>query len=64
MLRNLGDIRLIRSKVTFFMDIMLVFSKILVVERIYFITFAKKLKRKEYAEEELLFGIGSRFERQ
>ena len=42
------------------MDIMLVFSKILVVER----TFAKKLKRKEYAEEELLFGIGSRFERQ
>ena len=29
-----------------------------------FITFAKKLKRKEYAEEELLFGIGSRFERQ
>lgn len=42
----------------------LVFSKILVVERIYFITFAKKLKRKEYAEEELLFGIGSRFERQ
>ena len=46
------------------MDIMLVFSKILVVERIYFITFAKKLKRKEYAEEELLFGIGSRFERQ
>lgn len=44
------------------MDIMLVFSKILVVERIYFITFAKKLKRKEYAEEELLFGIGSRFE--
>ncbi|WP_462360815.1 hypothetical protein, partial [Paraprevotella clara] len=58
------DIRLIRSKVTFFMDIPLVFSKILVVERIYFITFAKKLKRKEYAEEELLFGIGSRFERQ
>ena len=46
------------------MDIMLVFSKILVVERIYFITFAKKLKMKEYAEEELLFGIGSRFERQ
>ena len=46
------------------MDIPLVFSKTLVVERIYFITFAKKLKRKEYAEEELLFGIGSRFERQ
>ena len=44
------------------MDIMLVFSKILVVERIYFITFAKKLKRKGYAEEELLFGVGSRFE--
>ena len=46
------------------MDIMLVFSKILVVERIYFITFAKKLKRKEYAEEVITIGIGSRFERQ
>ena len=41
------------------MDIMLVFSKILVVERIYFIIFAGNLNRKEYAEEELLFGISS-----
>ena len=32
------------------------------LERIYFITFAKKIKRKGYAEEELLFGVGSRFE--